>query len=91
MTYDYELKENPCVKTGCTAFIAGLISHGDLFDLGDYYLLNCPEAPVRRDGDDLRINLWAEYSYATLQVGKVVWIDKRAVVEYDYAGRVVQV
>jgi hypothetical protein len=77
---------NPCVKTGCLAIIAGWIWRGDLFDLGDYLLLNCSAGPSRDSPEGLTFHLHAETWEQVLQREKVVLIRKTTVIWFDYDG-----
>lgn len=78
---------NPCIKTGCDAVLHGQMWHGDLFDLGDYYVLNC-NAPSFRREDIETAHLKLHGYYSLHQNGQVMFIDKANDVEwFDYDGR----
>lgn len=78
--------KNPCVKTGCVGWIGTQYWRGDLFDLGDYYMLNCPSGPEFISPAGLCVNLYADTWQSDHQDEKVVLIHKKDVCWFDYGG-----
>lgn len=68
---------NPCVKTGCCARIGNKYYVGDLFDLGQYYMLNC-SAPGQSvtHATRLQVHLLSYTWWSTHQADKVVILEK---------------
>lgn len=78
---------NPCVKTGATVVLpSSQWWHGDLFDLGDYFMLNC-NAPTHRGAPPKRSHMEVWTWQAELQDGKVILFHKGHVAWFDYEGR----
>lgn len=83
-----ERHSNPCIKTGCTVATAGDVWwHGDLFDFGNYYMLNCAAAEHHTPVDG-RVHMQAVTWQATHQDRKVVVFHKDHVQWFDYEGRI---
>lgn len=80
--------DNPCVKTGCTMEMHGRVWHGDLFDLGDYYVLNC-SIGCWRQGEPELVHLQTDSYHSSHQADRVVFIHKSDVLWFDYAGRTI--
>lgn len=77
---------NPCIKTGCDAVLHGQMWHGDLFDLGNYYILNC-NGPSFKRGDIQTAHLKLRGFYSSHQEGKVLFISKAHDVDwFSYDG-----
>lgn len=76
---------NPCIKTGATVISANQWWHGDLFNFGDYCILNCNSGPNYD-----RVNFaHAEFAtwYCTFQEEKVVVFKNTDKIWFIYEGR----
>lgn len=83
-----QIPRNLCVKTGATVVAGGCVWHGDLFDMGDAYMLNCNAGKqyVEQVGP-FTAHIEAETWEATFQQDKVVVFWKHHANWFDYDGR----
>lgn len=76
---------NPCIKTGATVYASGQWWHGDLFNFGEYSVLNCNAGPQYSKPDFVH----AEYTtwYTTFQNEQVVVLKNTDCVWFNYEGK----